>query len=353
MSTEQSTLAVLDAPELGAIEKSRAEQIRKTFVPMAQTLKEFEAAYDEVIEAAAEEITGEVTAAAKRVRLNIAKVRIATEKARKAEKEEYLRAGKAIDSVSNILKWAVQGKEKRLKDIEDHFEIKEQKQLDAIRAARQSELLPYVDDSNIAGLADMPDDVWDAYLAAKKKEHADRIAAERVAEEARVAKEKEEAAERQRIEAENAKLKKEAAAREKRAKAEKKTREAAEAKRKKAEAKKEAERKAKEKAEREKREAEERDREAARESERKVEQKKREKLEADLRAKEEADQNQIDAEEADLQAVLNQGDAPKLKRLAGDIETIRDGYSFRSAKNKKRFGRIGDLLAEAIQITKE
>ena len=265
-----------DAPELQVIEQSKAEQIKATFEPMAEMLTEFEEAYNSIILESETEITHEVSAKAKRLRLDIGKVRIGTEKVRKEQKEEYLRAGKAIDGVSNILKWAVTDKENRLKEIENYFEIQEQKRLEKLQADRAEKLSLYVEDAHERDLAKFADDEFEALLAMKKKEQEDRIAAERKAEEERIAKEKAEAEERERIRKENEQLRKEAEERERIAKIEAEKR-----------AKEEAERKAKEEAERKAREEKERKEREAYEAKLKAEREEKERIEREERAKRE------------------------------------------------------------------
>jgi len=205
-----SKLIKIEAPELLQIEKTKAEAIRKVFEPMAAMLDDFENRYNAVITEAEKEITNDVCGKAKRIRLDIAKVRIATEKARKEEKEIYLRAGKAVDGVANILKWAVGEKEQKLKDIENYFERIEKERLEKLQQKRVEELSAYVADAEERELNSMDEEVWNAYLGAKKKEYEDRIKAERKAEAERIAKEKAEAEEAERIRKENEKLRKEA-----------------------------------------------------------------------------------------------------------------------------------------------
>jgi len=188
----QTELIKFETPELTSIESSKADKIRATFEPMAEMLTDFESAYGEIIAESEEEITKELTARAKRLRLDIGKVRVKTEKLRKTEKEEYLRAGKAIDGVSNILKWAVTDKENRLKEIEDHFEIMERKRLEALQAERVEALSQYVENAQERDLSSMEDDVWNAYIATKKKEYEDRLEAERKAEQERIEAERKE-----------------------------------------------------------------------------------------------------------------------------------------------------------------
>jgi len=201
----------LDVPELNGIEASKSTQIKAIFEPMSEMLLEFETQYFEVITEAKEEITKDVTVKAKKIRLAIGKVRIETEKLRKGQKEEYLRAGKAIDSVSNILKWAITDKEDKLKEIENYFEIQKEKARKLLASQRQEELSRYIEVGYQAtNLGDMNPDVWEIYLQAKKNEYNDKVVAEKKAEEKRIKKEKEAEIERTRIMEENERLRKEA-----------------------------------------------------------------------------------------------------------------------------------------------
>ena len=293
----KNELMKIDAPELQVIEKSKADQIKATFEPMVLMLSEFEDAFNELVQESGKGITKEVTIKAKRLRIDIGKVRIETDKIRKEQKEEYLRAGKAIDGVSNILKWAVADKENKLKEIENYFEIQEKKRLEALQIERVEKLSPYVDDAELRDLSGMEDDVWKAYFSVKKKEYEDRLEAEKKAELERIAKEKAEAEERERIKKENERLKKE---------------------------------------------AEERERLA------KIEAEKRAKIEAELKAKEEAERKEKEAEKARVQAELNKGDADKVKDLINDLKNLKIKYSFKSEKNKKMYQDVGILIDKVI-----
>lgn len=211
----KTTIVKLEAPELQTIEKSKAEKIEATFEPMAKMLLEFEKAFLKITSEAEKEITKDVIIKAKRLRIDIGKIRIETERARKSEKEEYLRAGKAIDGVSNILKWAVVDKENKLKEIEDYFETQERIRLEELQKERAGKLSKYVEDADERNLSGMDEDVCQAFFAIKKKEYDDQMAAEKQAEIDRIAKEKAEAEERKRIRIENEQLKKEAEEKEK------------------------------------------------------------------------------------------------------------------------------------------
>ena len=130
--------------ELVGIDESKAAQIEAVFAPMVAMLKDFEGQYDTIM---ALEQSPDKCAKAKRLRLDIAKVRIEADKVRKIQKEEYLRAGNAIQAVYNILKFAVAEKEDSLKETETYYERIEAEKAKTRQAEREAELLKYeVDD---------------------------------------------------------------------------------------------------------------------------------------------------------------------------------------------------------------
>lgn len=360
-----------DSPELKSIEPSKAATIKATFEPMAEMLTKFEESYNIVIEEAKKEITKEVTAKARELRKAIGKVRIETEKVRKKEKEEYLRAGKAIDGVSNILKWAVTDKETKLKEIENYFEIQEQKRIEALQNERANKLSPYVEDAHERDLAKFADDEFEALFAMKKKEQEDRIAAEKKAEAERIAKEKAEAEERERIRKENERLKIEAE--EKKRIYQKRSSQLnglwqsmpakyanvsyiemseeefaamlKEANQAKADfERQETARKSKEEAEKKAYEAKIK---AEQELSRLAEEEKA-KLQAELKAKEEAEEKAKEAEDARIQAELNKGDFEKVKDLIADFEFLKTKYTFKSNKNKKMYENVCALIDKVV-----
>jgi len=336
-----NALIKLDAPELATIDKSKAEQIRAVFAPMVAMLENFENAYNEVIQEAQNEINVNVIAKAKRVRLDIAKIRIAAEKARIEQKEEYLRAGKAIDGVNNILKWAVKGKEDNLEKIEKHFEIMEKERIERLQAERVEMISPYLEDANERRLCDMEPDVWNAYFSAKKKEYDDRVEAERKAELERIEREKKEAEERERMRIENERLKKEAEERERIAKIEQEKRE-----------KEELARKAKEEKERKEREEKERLEREAHEKQLEAERKERERIAKQLKEKEDHERREREAKEAREQAELNKGDAEKLNDLIAELESIKSKYTFKAKQNIEKYNYVNSMIDRILKEIK-
>lgn len=202
-------ILVLDASAFG-VDGSRAAQIEAVFVPMVKMLKEFETVYNSVVEESEKGITPEVVALAKSTRVAISKVRIKTESARKEQKEEYLRGGKAIDGVANILKFAISEKEEHLKSIETHYENIEKKRMEKIHTDRTEELAGYGVDDGPSNLGDMPIEVWERYRDGCHFEHEKIIEAEKKAEEAAAAAEEAEKARQKELAEENEKLKVEA-----------------------------------------------------------------------------------------------------------------------------------------------
>ena len=340
MGNDDKQIMVLDAPELQGLEPSRAAQIKAIFEPMTEMLASFEGAYEQVQAEAAKEITKEVTEVAKRLRLDIGKIRIAAEKQRKEQKEEYLRAGQAIDGVNNILKWAVVEKENKLKEIEDHFNNLEKQRLENLQVARVESLSPYIEDANERNLASMEEDVWDTYLAAKKSDFELLEAAKKKAEEDRIAKEKAEAEEQERIRLENEALKKEAEERDRLAKVEEEKR-----------AKAEEARLKKEQAEKDQREKAAKEEQAKRDEFDRLAKIESDKLKAELALKIEQEEAAKEAVKAQHQAELAKGDDSKIEDLINDLTDLKTKYTFKSQKNQEMYlGLAGhiDSIVERI-----
>ncbi len=368
-----------DNPELLSLEKSKAEQIKSTFEPMAKMLSEFEGKYNDVLLESEKGITKVVTEKAKRLRINIGRVRIETGKLKDKQKEYIKLEDRAIMGVHNILVWAVKEKEDKLKKIENHFEIMEKQRLDALQLKRVELISPYIEDAHERDLSKFADDEFDALLAMKKKAYEDMIAAEKKAEQDRIAKEKEEAAERERIRQENERLRKEAEEHERLAKIEAEKRAIRykelqpyiifirdydnlislpekEYKKQFSEIKigaeqhweferKEQIRKQKEEDERVEKERKERD---AYEAKLKAEREEKERVMAEMKAKEDAERKAREDEQARLQAELNKGDADKVNDLKRDLESLKTKYSFKSVKNKKMYADVGVLIDKVI-----
>ena len=207
----------LDTDALTGVEASKAKAIKQVFEPMVKMLEGFEAAYNSIVNDAKENgIDDAIIKRAKTTRLAIAKIRTMTESSRKEQKAQYLAAGKAIDGVANILKFAVQDKEENLKKIETYFARMEAERIAKIKAEREEILEPFVEDVTVYDLGNMANDVFEIFIEKKKKEHAEKLEQEekeRKAEALRLEK----LAKLEAIEKENARLKAELEAKAKQA----------------------------------------------------------------------------------------------------------------------------------------
>jgi len=344
----------LNAPELETIAVSKADSIRNTFTPMANMLSLLEDEYNELIEQSKVEITDSLIDLCRDLREKYAKIRRSTEKTRVKEKAEYLRGGKAIDGVANIIKWATGGKEENLKDVELSLERKKQQRLTDLQYARWDELQKYLPENSYEkDLSGMDEDVWFAYLNQKKQDHLDFIEAEKQSELDRIAKLQAEADERKRMLEENAKLKAEREAIEKKVEEELKERNKLEAERLAKEAKAEAERKETEVKERNERARLQHIADAKHELALKIEREKIAKLEAEREANQKALEEAEQAKEAAKEAELNKGDADKVQDLLNDLKDLKTKYVFKSAKNRKMYGEAGVMIDKVIQHFKD
>lgn len=293
----------IDPKEFG-LEDQQVQTIEQAFAPKIAERDGLVEIYKSVI---SKELTPELCSEAKQVRLKLVKVRTGIADIHRTQKAFFLAAGRFVDAWKNKETEPVEQMESNLKEIEEHFINLEKQRKAQLEIERTQQLHQYTEIMPV-GLADMQQDVFDAYLNAQKTAHEARIEAERKAEADRIAREKAEAEERERIRKENEQLKKEAGERERKAEDERKThQDEFEKQRKESEAKQKAIEDAA-RIEREKAEAE------------------RAKLQAELKAKADAEakakaeQERIEREKA--KAMLDAAKAPdkiKLQRLVEGI----------------------------------
>jgi len=301
-----------DTPELSAIEPSKAEQIRSVFEPMAEMIEKFEIDYDNILTVAKDGITKDIIVSAKRLRLDIGKVRTATGELKDKQKEKIRLEDKAIMGVHNILVWAIKEKEDKLSGIEKYFEIQEKKRLDDLQDFRAKELLLYVENAHEMDLSSMDDDVWSVYFSGKQKEYEDRVMAERKAERHRVFKEKSDAEESERIRKENEQLKKESE-------------------------------------ERDRKQEEEKSKHLA---ELKKQQDEKDKIAGQLKVKLDAEKKDLEEKELLKKEELNKGDSDKIKDLVSDLNLLKSKYSFKSDKNIAMYSSMGLFIDKVIVYIK-
>lgn len=212
----------INASDYG-LDSVKAQEIESMFIPMLNKMKTLEVEYNNILKL---EMGPETCQAAKELRLQYVKVRTGTADIHKQLKDFYLQGGRFIDGWKNAQLFASQEIEGTLKKIEDHFENQERERFEKLRIDRANILKAYTDIEPLA-LGHMEQAVFDNYLAGVKLAYEAKIAAEKKAEEDRIAREKADAEAREKQRLENIRLRAEAEERERLADIERKKQAAA------------------------------------------------------------------------------------------------------------------------------
>lgn len=210
-------LTTVDPKQYG-LEESKANQMLSGLTPIFEERTILAENYNRVIK---QELNDETLKEARELRLKIRDNRTkGIEAWHKVNKEFYLRGGQFVDAIKKKEVLENERMEDNLLSIEKHFENIEKEKQEALHNSRIEQIKPFVDDVTGLDFRTMQQDVFDAFLTAKKSAYEARIEAERKAEAERIESARIEA---ERIEAqriENERLKKEAEEREAKAKKE-------------------------------------------------------------------------------------------------------------------------------------
>lgn len=283
----------------------------------------YEKEYNEIISAT--EITTELSEKASSLRKKVGKIRIGISKIHKAKKEYWLNGGRSVDAWKNDNSAIVEEKERKLQEIETHFQRIEQERISKMREARIEILKQYdVDGTLIPTIAIMDETVWESFLMGERLKFEAKKEQERIAEEQRIAKEKADAEEREKMRLENERLRSEAKKREAELEMERK---------------KQAEILAKQKAESD--------------AKLKAEREEKAKIESELKAKQDAEAKAKADEDARVDAEANMGDKQKVEALIEDLIQIKSKYQFKSKKNQKMFSDVQGLIDKVISHIKK
>jgi len=186
MKTETVKAELINPEEYG-LEKKEATGIAKAFQAKIDERNGYAELYDGVIK---KEYSPETVKEARELRLKLVKTRTGIAKIHKTQKAYFLAAGKFVDAWKNKETEPITQMETTLEEIEKRAELEEKARLEALQKERVALLDQYVEDAAERDLSSMDEDVWESFLATKKKSHEDKIAAEAKAEEARLAEEK-------------------------------------------------------------------------------------------------------------------------------------------------------------------
>ncbi|HUU50916.1 MAG TPA: hypothetical protein VMW81_08155 [Nitrospinota bacterium] len=188
------------------------EEIKKSYLPFLTMLAEAQSQASKINFESPSELDENI---ARELRLKTVKIRTAAEKLKEERKRIYLLRGNLEQASYNIIAASCKLTEEVFLNVEKAREIAEKKRQEALRREREEKLSPYAEDLVIYPLGLMKEDEFEALYISLRTVHENKLAAEKRAEEERLAKEKAEAEERERQRLENIRLKKEAEEREK------------------------------------------------------------------------------------------------------------------------------------------
>ncbi len=208
MSTSTALVipGIQDAKKLALITPESASSVVAAYTPHFASFLE--------LEEKAKSIAVNAPAAAKRMRLDLRKVRVEADKSRKSLGEEGRRYVEAVNEVYNLLEGRLSPIEERMESIEKAEERAEAERKAALKGKRVGELTPYAD-CTFYDLAGMPEMQYQALLTQSKNAFDAQQLAIQQAEEKRLADEAAKEQERIRLATENAKLQAEAAIKQK------------------------------------------------------------------------------------------------------------------------------------------
>jgi hypothetical protein len=143
----------------------------------------------------------------KALRMKIVKNRTqGVDKWHKAKKEFFLTGGKFVDAIKRDENHVNQTMEEFLLNAEQHFDRIEKQRKDALHDERVAAVSPFMDVPADMDYSNLDKDVWESYLATKEKNYYDNLAAEKEAEEKRLALIKSQAEAQQKLRDENRRL---------------------------------------------------------------------------------------------------------------------------------------------------
>lgn len=176
----------IEAKEFG-LEQKQVTDVDLAFAAKQEEIKIINDVYAEIIK---KDINKEVANEARKLRLRAVEVKTGIAKIHKSQKAFALAFGRYCDAWKNKETEPIQQIIDNLVQIEKFEEIQEKKRLEKLQNERAEMLSPYAEDAHDRTLSGMDEDVWQAYFALKKKEHEDRIEAEKKAEQERIEKER-------------------------------------------------------------------------------------------------------------------------------------------------------------------
>jgi len=187
-------------PELFGIEPNKAQEMVSG---LSVTIAERQVLKDAYIDVIQLEINAENLPAFKELRLKFVKIRTSIDKWHKANKAFYLAGGRFVDAIKNKEIAETEEIEAKLMEAEKFFERQEAAKAKELNDFRISKISPWVENAEQMDFKEFSDEDFEDFVFGKKMKQEQRIEAERLAEEQRIADAKAEAdATEKKIEAE-------------------------------------------------------------------------------------------------------------------------------------------------------
>jgi len=153
--------------------KDLVSNLAEAFLPLLKNWDELQEEYDNILlTSCTEGISEGLSECARDVRLKLVRIRTATEKARKQQKEVYLKTGQAIQWLANTIRDELQPQEEKLKDIEDYEKIQAEKRIAESQISRLKKVyeiynfydIPVSEEAVNTKFGEMSEDMFSSFL---------------------------------------------------------------------------------------------------------------------------------------------------------------------------------------------
>ncbi len=320
-------LLTLKPKEFGLTEE-KAQIVSVAFAPKIKELIDLEPQF---ITLMSKPISEEVCEEAKALAKVYGKLRNSTDKTRKELKAEYLNGGRFVDGWGKAHASVSNEKEDSLKALADHFDKIEREAKAKLRIERTEALAEFEVFDVPSDLAELSEEMWEAYLMGCESKFNIQKANEKREAELKAKQEADQKAENDRLKAEAEKnrleterLRKEKDEADKQAEADRKAKEQAEAKL-----------------------------SAGSDENLKAEAEARQKAEAKLKAMQKEKADREAKEKAEAEAESNKGETEKFSDFCEKLKTLPDGYEFTSPEYSDKFKKAQILIKKILDFVED
>jgi hypothetical protein len=215
----ETTIIKIDPAEFG-LENDKAVEVESAFAPVIVERDALLEVYQTILTS---EMSEQLTEDAHQLRLKLVKVRTSTDKVHRVQKAFYLAGGRFVDAWKTRNNTVIEQMEERLSEIENYYINIEKECIEKLRIERMGLLSEVSDTPELFQVELMTEQAFNSLLEGQKLAKQARIAAEKKAEEDRLAEIEAERIENERIRKENERLQAESESKEKQIESERKS----------------------------------------------------------------------------------------------------------------------------------